>query len=128
MRRIALQRVRRCPALTPIPSQHVGFLVLFSDALKTAGELDAHFAATKELKGPLHGVPISFKDLSESVHKLGALRTVLIHPAVDIKGYDSSMGFSKWANKPAQADADVRLQGIRVPIFLTPSVARPPSS
>jgi len=42
---------------------------MFSDALKTAGELDAHFAATKELKGPLHGVPISFKDLSELEHE-----------------------------------------------------------
>ena len=38
---------------------------MFSDALKTAGELDVHFATKKELKGPLHGVPISFKDLSE---------------------------------------------------------------
>ena len=28
---------------------------------------------------------------------------------VDVKGYDSSMGFSQWANKPALADADVRL-------------------
>ncbi|KAF9786269.1 amidase signature enzyme [Thelephora terrestris] len=63
--------------------------VLFADALKIAGELDAHFAATNELKGPLHGVPITFKDL------------------IDIKGYDSSMGFSQWANKPAQADAEL---------------------
>ena len=38
-------------------------LVLFAEALKTAGELDVHYAATGELKGPLHGVPISFKDL-----------------------------------------------------------------
>ena len=38
---------------------------MFADALKTAGELDAYFAATNELRGPLHGVPISFKDLSE---------------------------------------------------------------
>ena len=53
------------------------FLVLFSDALKTAGELDAHFAATKELKGPLHGVPISFKDLSEFARKPESLGIVL---------------------------------------------------
>ena len=51
--------------------------MLFSDALKTAGELDAHFAATKELKGPLHGVPISFKDLSELARRLGALGVAL---------------------------------------------------
>ncbi|KAF9644165.1 amidase signature enzyme [Thelephora ganbajun] len=63
--------------------------VMFSDALRTASEPDAHFTTTKELKGPLHGVPISFKDL------------------IDVKGYDSSMGFSPWANNPAPADADL---------------------
>ena len=87
--------------------------MLFSDALKTAGELDAHFAATKELKGPLHGVPISFKDLSEFAYKLRSLGIVLTLVVVDIKGYDSSMGFSPWANKPAVADADVRLSWMR---------------
>ena len=51
---------------------------MFSDALKTAGELDVDFAAAKELKGPLHGVPISFKDLSESVQSVGALGVTLI--------------------------------------------------
>ena len=51
------------------------FLVLFADALKTAEELDAHFAATNELKGPLHGVPISFKDLSELWFDFEALGT-----------------------------------------------------
>lgn len=81
--------------------------MLFSDALKTAGELDAHFAATKELKGPLHGVPMSFKDLSEFAQtwRLGVVLTPIV---VDIKGYDSSMGFSSWANNTAQANADVR--------------------
>ena len=29
--------------------------------------------------------------------------------AVNVKGYDSSMGFTLWANKPAPVDADVRL-------------------
>lgn len=55
-----------CFAIDP----HDCVKVLFSDALKTAKELDGHFAATGELKGPLHGVPISFKDLSELVHEL----------------------------------------------------------
>ncbi|KAF9643224.1 hypothetical protein BDM02DRAFT_3132573 [Thelephora ganbajun] len=32
---------------------------VMEDALKTARELDAHFAATKGFKGPLHSVPIS---------------------------------------------------------------------
>lgn len=38
---------------------------MFADALKIAKSLDAHFDATNELVGPLHGVPVSFKDLSE---------------------------------------------------------------
>ena len=50
-----------CLLFNVVPYQRT--LVLFADALKTAGELDAHYAATGELKGPLHGVPISFKDL-----------------------------------------------------------------
>ena len=54
-------------------------LVLFADALKTAGELDAHFAATNELKGPLHGVPVSFKDLSELELEFEALGTAFTH-------------------------------------------------
>ncbi|KAF9644056.1 amidase signature enzyme [Thelephora ganbajun] len=37
---------------------------MFSDTLKTASKLNAHFTVTKELKGQLHGVPISFKDLT----------------------------------------------------------------
>lgn len=53
--------------------------MLFADALKTAGELDAHFAATNELKGPLHGVPVSFKDLSELELEFEALGTAFTH-------------------------------------------------
>jgi hypothetical protein len=36
--------------------------VLFDDARKQAEELDAEFASTRQLRGPLHGVPVSFKD------------------------------------------------------------------
>ncbi|KAF8184988.1 amidase [Mycena galopus ATCC 62051] len=57
--------------------------VLFSSALQQAGALDAEFASTKKLRGPLHGVPIS------------------------VKGVDSTMGFSALVNKPASSDADV---------------------
>ncbi|KAL8329936.1 hypothetical protein RB597_005297 [Gaeumannomyces tritici] len=35
---------------------------LVEDALRAARELDAHFAATGRLKGPLHGLPISVKE------------------------------------------------------------------
>ena len=109
MRQTASRKVRFRSAFALMLTWRDGLLVLFLDALKTAGELDTHFAATKELKGPLHGVPISFKDLSEFAYKLGSMGIVLTLFVVDIKGYDSSMGFSPWANKPAVADADVRL-------------------
>jgi hypothetical protein len=49
--------------------------VLFSDVLNTAGVLNTHFI-TKELKSPLHSVPISFKDLSEFIYKLATLGIV----------------------------------------------------
>ncbi|KAJ6488681.1 amidase [Mycena vitilis] len=57
--------------------------VLFVEALKQARDLDAEFASTQKLRGPLHGVPIS------------------------IKGFDSSMGFSRLLQKPASSDADI---------------------
>ena len=41
-------------------------LVLFEQALEEAAALDAEFASTKKLRGTLHGVPVSFKDLCKS--------------------------------------------------------------
>ncbi|KAH7904118.1 amidase signature domain-containing protein [Hygrophoropsis aurantiaca] len=61
--------------------------VLFDDAKKQAQALDQHFAATQQLRGPLHGVPVSFKDQFE------------------ISGYDATIGFTHWANKPCDKDA-----------------------
>ncbi|KAJ7497727.1 amidase [Mycena latifolia] len=62
--------------------------VLFDYGRKRAKELDAEFEKTKVLTGPLHGVPISVKD------------------QYDIEGYDTTIGFSACANKPAQFTAD----------------------
>ncbi|KAJ3757694.1 amidase signature domain-containing protein [Lentinula raphanica] len=61
--------------------------VAFQEALKRAGELDAEYAATKVLRGPLHGVPFSAKD------------------QFDIAGLDTSIGFTSWANNKATANA-----------------------
>nr|GAT55492.1 amidase [Mycena chlorophos] len=63
--------------------------ILFQDALEQAQLLDAEFAATKQLRGPLHGVPVSIKD------------------QFHIAGYDSSIGNSDRLNKPASQDADL---------------------
>ncbi|KIJ14359.1 hypothetical protein PAXINDRAFT_169765 [Paxillus involutus ATCC 200175] len=61
--------------------------VLFEDARKQAKELDEEFVRTGKLRGPLHGVPMSFKDQYEIV------------------GYDATIGFTHWADKPCTKDA-----------------------
>ncbi|KDQ12989.1 hypothetical protein BOTBODRAFT_56307 [Botryobasidium botryosum FD-172 SS1] len=61
--------------------------ILFAEALAEAEALDKEFRATKKIKGPLHGVPVSFKDLFH------------------IKGFDHTIGFTDWANHPAADDA-----------------------
>ncbi|KAJ7052244.1 amidase [Mycena amicta] len=66
-----------------------GTEILFEDALREANALDADFAATKKLRGLLHGVPISLKD------------------QFDVVGYDSSMGYSKLLQKPASTNSDI---------------------
>ncbi|KAH6916170.1 amidase [Coprinopsis sp. MPI-PUGE-AT-0042] len=63
--------------------------VFFDRARTRAQELDAHFASTGKVKGPLHGVPVSIKDQFE------------------IEGLDSSIGFSQWLHKPATKNADI---------------------
>ncbi|KAI0731186.1 amidase signature enzyme [Earliella scabrosa] len=63
--------------------------VLFCEARAQAKALDAEFASTGRLRGPLHGVPVSFKDV------------------FDIQGYDTTMGFSARAHQPCFEDAEV---------------------
>ncbi|KZS94601.1 amidase signature enzyme [Sistotremastrum niveocremeum HHB9708] len=61
--------------------------ILFDDALAQAKALDEEFAATGVLKGAFHGVPVTFKDQYE------------------ITGYDATIGYTTWANKPSTYDA-----------------------
>ncbi|KAI9509118.1 amidase [Russula earlei] len=63
--------------------------VYFEEAKQDARRLDDEFAETGHLKGPLHGVPMSVKD------------------QFDVKGSDSTIGYTQWANKPAERDAAV---------------------
>ncbi|KAG6890091.1 hypothetical protein C0995_012040 [Termitomyces sp. Mi166 len=63
--------------------------VMFDWAREQARDLDNEFSVMKRLRGPLHGVPTSFKD------------------QFDIVGYDSTIGFTQWANKPATTNADL---------------------
>ncbi|KAI0763808.1 amidase signature enzyme [Trametes elegans] len=61
--------------------------VLFAEARARARALDDEFARTGKLRGPLHGVPVSFKD------------------TFDIKGHDTTLGFSSHADDPRTEDA-----------------------
>ncbi|KAI0629270.1 amidase signature enzyme [Trametes polyzona] len=61
--------------------------VLFAEARAQAKGLDAEFARTGKVRGPLHGVPVSFKD------------------TFDIKGHDTTLGFSSHADEPRPEDS-----------------------
>ncbi|RDX54272.1 amidase signature enzyme [Lentinus brumalis] len=63
--------------------------VMFCEARAQAKALDAEFASTGSLRGPLHGVPVSFKDV------------------FDVQGHDTTMGFSSRAHQPRFEDAKV---------------------
>jgi amidase len=86
-------------------------IVLFERGRNIAKELDEEFARTKKLKGPLHGVPISFKDMC--LYSLSCVDLILIlRILVDFEGVDSTIGFSQWAGQTATADADVSRHGL----------------
>jgi hypothetical protein len=83
--------------------------VFFEDAKEYARKLDAEFAETGILKGPLHGVPISVKDQCAFLFSSLSLEVTFTGTTVNVKGYDSTIGYTQWANKPAESDAAVRL-------------------
>lgn len=60
---------------------------MFEDALEQARRLDAEFHATGELKGPLHGIPITVKD------------------QFNVKGVDTTLGYVGRSFDPANEDA-----------------------
>lgn len=60
---------------------------MFDEAIQQARILDEEFLSSGKLKGPLHGVPVTFKD------------------QYAIKGKDSCIGFSAWCNSPRTEDA-----------------------
>ncbi|KAI1618724.1 amidase signature domain-containing protein [Exophiala viscosa] len=61
----------------------------FEGGIQRARELDEHLASTGKVIGPLHGLPISFKDLT------------------DVKNMRVTMGFSAWAELYSKEDAVV---------------------
>lgn len=61
--------------------------VVFEDALAQARTLDEHFKKTGQLKGPLHGVPITVKD------------------QFNVAGVDTTLGYVGRSFAPATEDA-----------------------
>lgn len=61
--------------------------MLFSEAVQDAQRLDEYFQANGKPVGPFHGVPVTLKD------------------QFNVKGYDTSLGYTARAFKPASEDA-----------------------
>ena len=61
--------------------------ICFDEALEAARELDKEFKATRKLKGPLHGLPVSIKD------------------HVNVAGLRSTLGYCCWADNIPSEDA-----------------------
>ena len=61
--------------------------VVFEEALKEARQLDHDFQQTGQVKGPLHGIPVTLKD------------------QFDIKGVDTTLGYVGRSFAPATEDA-----------------------
>jgi hypothetical protein len=121
----AQRKVRLGPSsfVRAINERSLGSIVLFAEARRQAKELDDEFAATKKLRGPLHGVPFSVKDPCKSPTHFffSRVRTVLnIHLSDDVAGVDSSIGFSQWTGRPAPEDAHVEFSlASRPPLSLS---------
>ncbi|KAJ5396674.1 hypothetical protein N7509_004787 [Penicillium cosmopolitanum] len=63
--------------------------IFFEEAFATAKRMDAHLARTGSTVGPLHGLPVSIKDL------------------FSVKGVDTSIGWVGLTNNPSQTDKSV---------------------
>lgn len=70
-----------------ILQQHSLTEMLFSEAIQDAKRLDEYLQANGQPIGPFHGVPITLKD------------------QFDVKGYDTTLGYTGRALKPASDDA-----------------------
>jgi len=79
---------------------------MFPSALEAARELDAYFATTGKLKGPLHGVPLSLKD------------------NFGIAGKAAPVGFVGWANDLSESDSSlvVMLKNLGAVVYVKTNV------
>ena len=60
---------------------------MFQEALEQAKKLDEFYAKEGKTVGPLHGVPVTLKD------------------QFNVKGHDTTLGYTSRALKPASEDA-----------------------
>jgi amidase len=63
--------------------------IMFTQGIAAAKAIDAEFKRTGKPAGALHGLPVSLKD------------------NINIPGFDSTVGFISFANKPADEPADI---------------------
>ncbi|KAJ6031942.1 hypothetical protein N7540_002674 [Penicillium herquei] len=63
--------------------------LMFEKALSRAKTSDEHLERTNKVLGPLHGLPVSLKDI------------------FDVKGYDSTIGWVGLIGKPAQGNSGI---------------------
>jgi amidase len=70
----------------------------FDAAVDQARKLDEHYKSTGEVKGPLHGIPISVK-----VRPL--ISWNLITRTIHVKGLNTTVGFFAWADRIAEEDS-----------------------
>ena len=64
-------------------------VIMFDEGIAQAKKLDEHFAKTRKVVGPLHGLPVSLKD------------------NFNIPGKPSSVGFCSWALDPMQQESTI---------------------
>jgi Asp-tRNA(Asn)/Glu-tRNA(Gln) amidotransferase A subunit family amidase len=87
--------------------------IMFDTACTRAKTLDDEFSRTGQVTGPLHGVPVSLKD--QCGHMKGCDHALLTTSVVEAEGYDSTLGFTGWANQPGKRNAEVRKMWLRAP-------------
>ncbi|XDG09864.1 hypothetical protein ABKA04_009479 [Annulohypoxylon sp. FPYF3050] len=87
--KVRLKREAQAQALATVANNQTNCLteILFEEALARARELDEYRTKHGKVIGPLHGVPITFKD------------------QFDIKGHDTTLGYVGRAFAPATDDA-----------------------
>ncbi|KAG8744619.1 hypothetical protein FRC10_009844 [Ceratobasidium sp. 414] len=83
-------------------------IVLFEEALAAAEKLDEDFKATGELRGGLHGVPVTFKDFDNTI---GFTQLAFFSPPLDTDTDPPTSWVDEHATQDAELVAQARSMG-----------------